>query len=88
MQPVFLFLTAGKINRASPLQTYTPIHLEYLQINFFATMLLKISCSRIAGKILHLRHLSEYCRQLFKNADDIIDVNIIEDPNYKVFADK
>ncbi len=43
---------------------------------------------RIAGKTLHLRHLSEDCRQLLKNADDIIDVNIIEDPNYKVVVDK
>ncbi len=41
-----------------------------------------------AGKILHLRHLSKDCRQLFKNADDIIDVNIIEDPNYMVAIDK
>ncbi len=43
---------------------------------------------KIAGKMLHLRHLSEDCRQLLKNADDIIDVNIIEDPNYKVVVDK
>ena len=41
-----------------------------------------------AGKILHLRHLSKDCRQLLKNADDIIDVNIIEDPNYMVAIDK
>lgn len=41
-----------------------------------------------AGKKLHLRHLSADCRQLLKNAEDIIDVNIIEDPAYIVATDK
>ncbi|MFZ1806287.1 MAG: SulP family inorganic anion transporter, partial [Cyclobacteriaceae bacterium] len=40
------------------------------------------------GKKLHLRHLSADCRLLLKNADDIIDVNILEDPTYKVVVDK
>lgn len=42
---------------------------------------------RSAGKTLHLRHLSTDCRQLLKNADAIIDVNIMEDPTYKVVVD-
>jgi SulP family sulfate permease len=37
-----------------------------------------------AGKELHLRHLSADCLKLLKNAERIIDVNIIEDPVYKV----
>jgi SulP family sulfate permease len=37
-----------------------------------------------AGKTVHLRHLSEDCRQLLKDAEAVIDVNIIEDPTYKV----
>ncbi len=41
-----------------------------------------------AGKTLHLRHLSQDCRQLLKNAGEVIDVNIIEDPTYKVAVDK
>ncbi|MBU1374070.1 MAG: SulP family inorganic anion transporter [Bacteroidetes bacterium] len=41
-----------------------------------------------AGKTLHLRHLSGDCRELLKNANDIIEVNIIEDPTYKVATDK
>ena len=41
-----------------------------------------------AGKKLHLRHLSEDCRLLLKNAGDVIDVNIIEDPTYHVATDK
>lgn len=36
------------------------------------------------GKKVHLRHLSKDCRQLLKNAESIIEVNIIEDPTYKV----
>lgn len=41
-----------------------------------------------AGKKLHLRHLSADCRQLLKNAEELIDVNIMEDPAYKVMTDK
>ena len=37
-----------------------------------------------AGKRIQLRHLSPDCRQLIKNAESVIDVNIIEDPTYKV----
>lgn len=40
------------------------------------------------GKKIHLRHLSPDCRRLLKNAEEIIDVNIIEDPIYNVMADK
>jgi SulP family sulfate permease len=36
------------------------------------------------NKTVHLRHLSENCRQLLQNADAVIDVNILEDPTYKV----
>ncbi|WP_016988414.1 SulP family inorganic anion transporter [Flavobacterium sp. ACAM 123] len=39
-----------------------------------------------AGKKLHLRHLSADCRQLLHAADDVIDINIMEDPTYKVVA--
>ena len=40
------------------------------------------------GKKLHLRHLSRDCRQLLSNADEIIEVNILEDPTYKVAIDR
>jgi SulP family sulfate permease len=36
------------------------------------------------GKKLHLRHLSDDCRTLLKNAASVIEVNILEDPHYKV----
>jgi sulfate permease, SulP family len=40
------------------------------------------------GKKLHLRHLSKDCQTLLKNAHKIIDVNVLEDPNYKVVVDE
>lgn len=40
------------------------------------------------GKKLHLRYLSKDCRNLLQNADAIIEVNILEDPSYKVAVDK
>lgn len=40
------------------------------------------------GKQLHLKHLSPDCRQLLKNAESIIDVNVLEDPTYKIAIDK
>lgn len=39
------------------------------------------------GKKVYLKHLSADCRKLLKNAEKIIDVNIIEDPTYKVVTD-
>lgn len=40
------------------------------------------------GKTVHLKHLSNDCVELLKNAAAIIDVNIMEDPTYKVMPGK
>jgi SulP family sulfate permease len=40
------------------------------------------------GKKVHLQHLSPDCRKLLKNAEEIIDVNVVEDPTYKLVVDK
>jgi len=40
-----------------------------------------------AGKTVRLQHLSADCRRLLANAATIIDVNIMEDPDYTVLAD-
>jgi SulP family sulfate permease len=40
------------------------------------------------GKTIHLKHLSPDCRQLLKNAEKIIEVNVIEDPTYRVVVDE
>jgi len=42
---------------------------------------------RKVGKKVHLKHLSRDCRRLLSNADDIIEVNVLEDPTYKVVVD-
>ncbi len=41
-----------------------------------------------AGKTLHLRHLSEECRQLLKKAGNLVEVNVMEDPRYRVADDQ
>jgi sulfate permease, SulP family len=40
------------------------------------------------GKKVHLKHLSPDCIELLQNADEVIDVNVLEDPTYKVAVDK
>jgi SulP family sulfate permease len=40
------------------------------------------------GKEVHLRHLSDDCIVLLNKADAIIDVNVMEDPTYKLPVDK
>ncbi|MDB3907557.1 SulP family inorganic anion transporter [Crocinitomicaceae bacterium] len=41
-----------------------------------------------AGKKVHLRHLSPDCQKLLRDADKIVEVNVMEDPTYHVAADK
>jgi SulP family sulfate permease len=41
-----------------------------------------------AGKTVHLRHLSPDCIELLNKAKDLVEVNVIEDPHYKVASDK
>jgi SulP family sulfate permease len=38
------------------------------------------------NKVIELKHLSHDCRTLLKNADAVINVNVIEDPTYKVLS--
>jgi len=40
------------------------------------------------GKVLHLKHLSRDCRRLLHHSAKIIDVNIVEDPTYKIVSDE
>ena len=41
-----------------------------------------------AGKKVQLKHLSKDCTRLLKNAEKIIDINVLEDPTYKLVSDK
>ncbi|OUR63305.1 sodium-independent anion transporter [Bermanella sp. 47_1433_sub80_T6] len=40
------------------------------------------------GKNLSLKHLSPECRNLLSTAGDMVEVDVIEDPNYRVATDK
>lgn len=40
------------------------------------------------NKKLHLKHLSEDCRKMLKNAEAVIEVNVQDDPTYKVMPEK
>ena len=40
------------------------------------------------GKKLRLKHLSAECRSLLDNAGSMIEVNVIEDPRYRVAVDE
>jgi SulP family sulfate permease len=43
---------------------------------------------RKVGKKIHLKHLSPDCRKILKNAEELIVVNVLEDPTYKLVVDK
>jgi len=40
------------------------------------------------GKTLHLIHLSPECRKLLHRAKDLVEVNVVEDPQYHVATDQ
>ncbi len=41
-----------------------------------------------AGKDLHLKHLSPECRTLLDKAGNLVEVNMVEDPRYRVADDR
>jgi len=40
------------------------------------------------GKKMHLRHLSKECTQLLTKAGSLVEINVIEDPEYHIATDK
>ena len=40
------------------------------------------------GKQMHLRHLSKECTQLLTKAGSLVEINVIEDPDYHIASDK
>ena len=40
------------------------------------------------GKQMHLRHLSKECTQLLTKAGSLVEINVIEDPDYHIATDK
>lgn len=43
---------------------------------------------RKVGKTVHLRHLSRECSSLLEKMGDLVEVNVLEDPNYHISSDK
>jgi SulP family sulfate permease len=37
---------------------------------------------------MHLRHLSKECTQLLTKAGSLVEINVIEDPDYHIATDK
>ena len=71
-EEVIIYFSESRVVDMSGIESNTKLHERYHK----------------QGKKLHLRHLSQDCRRLLSNADAIIDVNILEDPTYKVAVDK
>ena len=40
------------------------------------------------GKTMHLKHLNKECKQLLEKADKLVELNLIEDPEYHIASDK
>lgn len=57
---------------------------DHSALNAIDTLAMKY---KEAGKKLHLVHLSPDCKLLLKNARDMVEVNMIEDPHYGVVVD-
>jgi SulP family sulfate permease len=43
---------------------------------------------KAAGRVLHLQHLSADCRRLLADAGAVIEVNILEDPEYRIATEQ
>ncbi|GGZ60004.1 SulP family inorganic anion transporter [Mesonia mobilis] len=71
---------------------------EEIIVNFSESRIVDMSAIETLNKLtelyakqnkkVHLKHLSGDCRKLLSNAEAVIDVNIIEDPTYRVVTDK
>ena len=67
-QEIIIDFKESRISDMSAIDAVNKLTERYLKLN----------------KIVRLRHLSADCRQLLHNANNVIDVNIIEDPTYSV----
>ena len=41
-----------------------------------------------AGKKLHIRHVSQECQSLLNKAGKFVEINVNEDPRYRIATDK
>jgi SulP family sulfate permease len=67
-QEIIIDFKESRISDMSAIDAVNKLTEKYLKLN----------------KTVRLRHLSADCRQLLQNANQVIDVNIIDDPTYPV----
>lgn len=90
--PLFFASTESFINRFDPANDPKEVIIDFLNAKVMDQSAIE-AINKLADKYLqenkqiHLRHLSEDCRALIKKADDICDVNVLEDPDYFVAID-
>ncbi len=69
---IFIDFAASKVTDHSAINAIDKLAYRYKRLN----------------KNIHLKHLSPECKLLLKNAKDLVEVNILEDPTYHVADDK
>lgn len=90
--PLFFGSTSNFMDKFNPLQDPEQIIVDFQEsrvVDMSAIDTLHRITERYAAlnKKVTLRHLSPDCRTLLRNADGIIEVNIENDPTYKVMPD-
>ena len=75
---------AGKARYVVPVVL---ICISTITICYFYTLDYDISY-KLQGKKLHIRHISDECRSLLRKADKFVEINVSEDPRYRVATDK
>lgn len=90
--PLFFGSTQAFSEKFDPLNDPQEIIIDFMEsrvVDMSAIEALNRITERYAkvGKQVHLRHLSPDCRKRLNKAEGIIEVNVDEDPRYKVMAD-
>ncbi len=91
--PLFFGSTKGFIEQFSPANDPNIVimdfkHSRILDMSAISALNNITKKYRDVNKELHLRHLSEDSRVLLSNAEAIIEINVLEDPHYKVVTNK
>ena len=76
----------------TPLKDPQEVHIDFLNCRVYDHSAIE-AISKLAkkykaqGKEIHLKHLSRDCVKLIKKAGHVVDVNMLEDPKYRVADD-
>jgi SulP family sulfate permease len=89
---IFFGSTAGFVEKFSPKEDQNDVVIDFWRArvcDHSGIEAIDMLAERYinAGKNLHLLHLSDECKILFKRAGDLVEVNMLEDPKYFVADD-